>query len=39
MEFALSGRNLTSSEQRQTSGPDVERTLYAVITINFGSPE
>lgn len=31
----LSGRNITSSQQRQTSAPDVERAVFATFTADF----
>jgi iron complex outermembrane receptor protein len=33
--FSLSGQNLLDSEQRQTSGPDVERRVLATATYSF----
>ena len=35
MTLALSGQNLTSATQRQTSGPDVERTVMGTFTVRF----
>lgn len=34
--FALSGQNLTRPEQRQTSAPAVERTIFATLSLDFG---
>lgn len=33
----LSGRNLGSPQQRQTSAPEVERSLFATFSMDFGS--
>jgi outer membrane receptor for ferrienterochelin and colicins len=33
--FALSGQNLATSMQHQTSGPQVERRVFGSVTINF----
>jgi iron complex outermembrane recepter protein len=33
----LSGRNIASSMQRQTSAPDVERAVFATFAMTFGS--
>jgi iron complex outermembrane receptor protein len=35
--LALSGRNLTRPQQRQTSAPDVERAVFATFSMDFGS--
>jgi iron complex outermembrane receptor protein len=37
--FALSGQNLTEPEQRQTSAPAVERTVFATLSLDFGNRE
>jgi iron complex outermembrane receptor protein len=37
--FALSGQNLTRPEQRQSSAPAVERTVFATLSLDFGSRE
>lgn len=37
MTIALSGRNLGSPQQRQTSAPEVERSLFATFSLDFGS--
>jgi iron complex outermembrane receptor protein len=37
--LALNGRNLTRSQQRQTSAPDVERAVFATFSMDFGSPQ
>lgn len=37
--LALSGQNLTHSQQRQTSAPDVERSVFATFVMDFGSSE
>lgn len=34
--LAVTGRNLTRPEQRQSSAPDVERALFATISVDFG---
>jgi iron complex outermembrane receptor protein len=39
LTLALSGENLTRSEQRQTSAAAVERALFVALTLNFGSAE
>ena len=33
--IAVSGKNLLQSTQRQTSGPDVERQVFATLSVNF----
>jgi outer membrane cobalamin receptor len=33
--ISLSGQNISQSAQRQTSGPDVERSVYGTVTVNF----
>ncbi|HEX3483997.1 MAG TPA: TonB-dependent receptor [Micropepsaceae bacterium] len=33
--LAVSGQNLGSSPQKQTSGPAVERSVFATLTVNF----
>jgi iron complex outermembrane receptor protein len=33
--IALSGKDLLQSTQRQTSGPDVERQVFATLSVNF----
>lgn len=33
--FALSGQNLATSMQHQTTGPQVERRVFGMVTINF----
>ena len=33
--LSLSGQNISQSAQRQTSGPDVERSVYGTVTVNF----
>jgi len=35
MDFAISGQNLFTAEQRQTAGPDVERRVLATLTYEF----
>jgi iron complex outermembrane receptor protein len=35
--LAVSGQNLTRPQQRQTSAPDVERAVFATLTMDFGS--
>jgi iron complex outermembrane receptor protein len=37
--LALNGRNLTRSQQRQTSAPDIERAVFATFSMDFGTPE
>lgn len=37
VSLAVNGRNLTDAEQQQTSAPDVERAVFATVTIDFGS--
>lgn len=37
--LALSGQNLTRARQRQTSAPDVERSVFATFFMDFGSSE
>ena len=39
LDLALSGRNLTRSEQRQTAAPEVERAVFATLSFNFGRSE
>ncbi|MEX2494703.1 MAG: TonB-dependent receptor [Woeseia sp.] len=36
---AVSGQNLGSARQRQSSAPEVERTLFATFSMSFGSVE
>lgn len=35
--LALSGHDLTRARQRQTAAPDVERTVFATVSMDFGS--
>lgn len=35
--LAVSGHNLTRARQRQTSAPDVERMVFATVSMDFGS--
>ena len=35
LTLSLSGQNITESTQRQTSQPDVERTVFGALTANF----
>jgi iron complex outermembrane receptor protein len=35
MRLALSGQNLTRSQQRQTAAPDVERQVFATFSMDF----
>lgn len=37
MTLAVSGHDLTRSQQRQTAAPDVERAVFATISMDFGS--
>jgi iron complex outermembrane receptor protein len=37
MTLALSGHDLTRSQQRQTAAPNVERTVFATVSMDFGS--
>lgn len=36
LTLAVSGQNLNRDEQRQTSAPEVERTVYATLSVDFG---
>jgi outer membrane receptor protein involved in Fe transport len=37
MTLSLNGQNLGNSEQRQTAAPDVERAVFAMFSMEFGS--
>lgn len=39
LTLAVTGQNLTRSEQRQTSAPAVERAVFATLTFGFGDGE
>jgi outer membrane receptor protein involved in Fe transport len=35
LTFSLSGQNLTSSPQRQTAAPDVQRRVFGTLNLKF----